>query len=110
MKCLYSNNNVALVWHVRNMLEQQGVAVLVKNDRLYSIAGEMPITECMAEVWVKSPLQYEFAQQLIAEMESGSETIAAPWDCPDCGESIEGNFDICWNCQNGTVKDYELIV
>ena len=20
------------------------------------------------------------------------------WTCPNCGEEVEGNFDICWNC------------
>src|SRR4051812_10831369 len=25
------------------------------------------------------------------------------WQCPKCGESIEGSFDLCWNC--GTSRD-----
>ena len=21
------------------------------------------------------------------------------WRCPSCGETVPGNFDVCWNCQ-----------
>lgn len=99
MKRVYSNNNVAMVWHVRNMLEAQNIEVQVRNDRLYTIVGEVPVTECMAEVWVVKPLSYRFAEQLIAEMESGESGEFSAWKCQHCGESNEGNFALCWNCQ-----------
>ena len=22
----------------------------------------------------------------------------APWTCPDCSETLEGQFDTCWRC------------
>ena len=22
----------------------------------------------------------------------------AAWPCPECGEEVPGNFDVCWNC------------
>jgi hypothetical protein len=25
------------------------------------------------------------------------------WKCPDCGEQVANNFEICWNC--GTTRD-----
>ncbi len=102
MKKVYSNNNVALVWHVRNMLEQQGIGVTVRNDKLYSIAGELPVTECMAEVWVEHPLNYRLAESLVAELEAGECDIGADWQCTECGESVAGSLAICWNCQSGT--------
>lgn len=99
MKRIYSNNNVALAWHVRNMLEQHDIPVQMKNDKLYSIAGELPVTECMAEVWVKNPLHYRLAEKLVEELESGSSEEFQDWHCPDCGELVEGTFALCWNCQ-----------
>jgi hypothetical protein len=21
-----------------------------------------------------------------------------PWQCPDCGEALEGQFSACWHC------------
>ena len=110
MKRIYSNNNIVMVWHVRNMLEQQGIDVLVKNDKLYSVAGEMPLTECMGEVWVKQPLSYRLAEQLVAEMEAVETEPLADWVCPDCGEDNGANFGICWNCQNGTESESSLLL
>ena len=82
VKKIYSNNNIALVWHVKNMLEQQGIEVETRNDRLYSVAGELPVTECMGEVWVVSALP-EFDA----------------WVCHACHEKVDGTFAVCWNCQ-----------
>ena len=99
MKRVYSDNNVAMVWHVRNMLEAQDIDVEVRNDRLYTVAGEVPVTECMAEVWVVNPLCYRLAEQLIGEMKSGSEDLLPDWHCKACGELNGGSFAVCWNCQ-----------
>lgn len=109
MKKFYSNDNVAMVWHVKNMLEQQGIDVLVKNDKLYSIAGEVPVTECMPEVWVKNALHYQYAEQLIAEMESSEQEPSPAWLCTSCGEMIEGNFGVCWNCHSSESDEGEII-
>lgn len=99
-----------MVWHVKNMLQQQGIDVIVKNDKLYSIAGELPITECMPEVWVKNALDYRYAEQLIAEMESDKTEFHSAWQCDKCGESNEGSFGVCWNCQGVEDSDNNSVV
>lgn len=100
MKRMYSDNNVAMVWHVRNMLKAQDIDVEVRNDRLYTVVGEVPVIECMAEVWVVNPLCYRLAEQLIAEMRTGSGESLPDWECPGCGEHNEGSFALCWKCQH----------
>lgn len=99
MKKIYSNNNIALVWHVKNMLEQQGIEVETRNDRLYSVAGELPVTECMGEVWVVSALYYQTAERLVSEMELASQPDFDAWVCHACNEEVDGSFAVCWNCQ-----------
>jgi hypothetical protein len=27
-----------------------------------------------------------------------SASAAPPWNCPQCGQQVEGQFDACWNC------------
>ena len=100
MKKVYSNNNVALVWHVKNMLEQQSIDVVTRNDRLYSIAGEIPVTECMGEVWVVNAVYYKYAERLVKEMEKPEPEEIKDWTCDACGEHIAGTFAVCWNCQS----------
>ena len=47
MKKVYTADSPAIAWHFRNVLEQHGIASLVKNDLLYSVGGEVPIHECL---------------------------------------------------------------
>jgi hypothetical protein len=35
-----------------------------------------------------------------------NEELTGLWKCPNCGESIEADFDLCWNC--GTTRKGEL--
>lgn len=102
MKRIYSNQNAALAWHIHNLLQQQGVDTEIRNDKLYSVAGELPPAECMAEVWVRNPLHYDRAERLVREAENLDEqdVDAEDWTCRHCGETNAGNFDICWNCQS----------
>ena len=50
MKKVYTADSpAAIAWHFRNVLEQHGIASLVKNDLLYSVGGEVPIHECFCQ-------------------------------------------------------------
>lgn len=100
MKRVYTTDNVAMAWHIRNVLEQHGIQATVRNEKLYSIAGEMPITECMPEVWV-GKLDFSRAERIIREVEIAAPVEGPDWICQDCGESVGASFDICWNCQHG---------
>jgi hypothetical protein len=33
---------------------------------------------------------------------------AAAWKCAQCGEAVEGNFDVCWKCQSPRPKGSSL--
>jgi rubrerythrin len=32
-------------------------------------------------------------------MAAGATVAPQEWTCPGCGESVPGNFDVCWSCQ-----------
>lgn len=100
MKRVYATDSVPMAWHMANVLEQHGIHALVKNEQLYSVAGEVPINECMPEVWVKNNLDSVRAQQIIQELESPQIIQEASWRCNGCGEENAGSFDLCWNCQH----------
>ena len=100
MKRVYTTDSVPMTWHVRNVLEQHDIETTVKNDKLYSISGEVPFTECMPEVWVNSSLNYKRAEQIISELETSAEIEGDDWTCGGCGENNTATFDICWNCQS----------
>lgn len=97
MKRVYSTDNIAKAWHIRNVLEQYDIEAVVRNQQLYSIAGEVPITECMPEVWVK-PIYFSRAEQIIVEIENGPVIDGPDWRCRDCHELNTADFALCWKC------------
>lgn len=98
MKRVYSTDSVAMAWHISNCLEQHGINSTVKNANLYSVAGELPVTECMPEVWVNR-LDFSRAERLIREIETGSAQAGPDWQCAHCDEVNGDSFACCWNCQ-----------
>lgn len=98
MKRVYTSDTVAQAWHIRNLLEQHGIRSTVKNEQLYSVAGELPITECMPEVWVDDSFFIK-AEQIIRDIENSTEPEGEDWVCDNCKESNGASFGLCWNCQ-----------
>ncbi|MFP4137622.1 MAG: DUF2007 domain-containing protein [Halomonas sp.] len=96
---VFAHPNALLVGHVRNLLEAAGIPVELRNMTLSGGAGELPLTECEPEVWVRTHNR-ERAEALIREALSG-ESEAPAWRCPGCGEALEGAFDTCWRCGTG---------
>ena len=98
MKRVYIADNAASAWNIKNLLQQCNIDSEVKNDQLYSVAGEVPVTECMPEVWVDTAV-YERARELVLESESREDIVEPDWICKKCRETNTGQFAICWSCQ-----------
>ena len=99
MKRVYSSEILANAWNIKNVLEQNDIEAVIKNENLFSVSGEVPFIECMPEVWVK-PLYFERAKQIIAELGDMSEEDGPDWTCAGCGESNLSNYSICWSCNS----------
>ena len=66
--------------------------MLVRNAILSSAMGELPPTECQAELWVMHEEDAARAQEILSRKISGPE-----WTC-NCGEKLGAQFTQCWNC------------
>jgi hypothetical protein len=104
MKRVYTADSIAMAWHIRNVLEQHDIASTVRNDKLYSAAGELPVTECLPQVWVSHNLDVKRAEQIVYDLNFDEEELP-DWKCTACSEDNAGNFDICWNCQKPNNKE-----
>ncbi|MFA7620195.1 MAG: DUF2007 domain-containing protein [Thiohalomonadaceae bacterium] len=99
MILVYAAPTMFMVAHVRNLLEAEGIDCHVRNEFLSAGAGELPPTEVWPEVWVVDDTQAERARQLIAEAtRDGGTGPMDTWQCPVCGEHVDGNFGQCWKC------------
>ena len=93
MKRVFSSFNQTDVYHARNLLENAGIEVMVKNAILSSAMGELPPAECQAELWVLDDADAERAQKVLTR-----EAAAGPdWTCA-CGETLGPQFTQCWRC------------
>lgn len=81
----------------KDMLAGHGIAAHVRHQHLWGATGELP-ANIYPSVWVDDAADYDAARVLIKALERGPVRRARPWDCPECGERLLGQFDRCWNC------------
>jgi len=84
------------VYHLRNLLEAEGIPCIVLHEALSQLAGEIPFTECMLELWLKREDDRSRAQQILRAFCIGP-APAGKWRC-GCDEILEGQFTACWKC------------
>lgn len=97
MKRVASAESLAEIGHFRNVLEQNGIRCIVKNEQLSGALGEVPFLECMPELWVVRDGDLGRAEELLKALRR-DETGGAAWQCPQCSEQNESQFAACWNC------------
>ena len=84
--------------HIHSILEANDIECHLRNMNLAGGICELPINECWPEVWVNDESDFTIAESLIKNTLSHA-TKNDDWQCR-CGESIEGQFEICWSCGN----------
>jgi len=96
VKEVYATRNPAEAHLVRGLLENAGIAAVVENDTLSTGVGAI-VEELVPSVCILDESQYDQAKAVVAEWLT-AEPEAPPWECPKCGEAIDGRFTSCWEC------------
>ncbi len=99
MKQVYTSVDRIFLFHLKNLLEAQGIECVIKNDNLSSLAGEIPMTIIWPELWVIDPLMEAKAIEIIQQSKDAPPSPST-WVCENCGEEHTSQFTECWNCQN----------
>jgi hypothetical protein len=97
LRKVHTAESIIEMAHLRNVLEQAGIACYVRNERLGGAVGEIPFVECWPELWVLRNGDALNARGLIDTACAAVEP-SPDWICRTCGESVEGQFDACWRC------------
>ena len=88
---------------MKDILLQEGIPCVLRNERLSAAVGEIPFLECAPELWVTDDETFPRAKLLLdAWLQQGGQAEPA-WQCPVCREWSEGHFGACWSC--GTLRD-----
>ena len=98
MRKVYSSDNGVIIGHVRQMLENNAVRCIVRNDFLIGGAGELPVNETWPEIWVIDDRDFDRARALVDAVVATANASEPRWRCASCAEQIEGQFTDCWRC------------
>ena len=95
--------NVVIGQHWINVLAAAGIECELHNRYLSGAIGEIPAEQCAPELWLVDERDEALARKLIDAALRGPAVDAPAWRCAHCGESLEAQFTVCWNC--GTARD-----
>ena len=98
MKQVYLAQDPVEAYFVKGLLEAEGIAALVRGEYLFAVRGAVPVT--YPTVWADDADE-ERARAIVAEYERVQRSPlpqGARWQCPQCGEILDGQFSACWRC------------
>lgn len=99
MKQLYQAKDRIEAQLLKDYLAARHIGTVTQGDYLSGAAGELPALQ-FPTLWVLEDRDYDIARRLIEEF-LNSRTETGRWQCAQCGEVCEGQFQVCWNCGTG---------
>jgi hypothetical protein len=97
MKLVYTHENRFFVFNAKNIVENAGIDVVLKNEYAAGGIGDLAPIEAWPELWVLSEADYDTAVNIIEK--AFKKDARADWVCPNCGEKNDAAFELCWQCQ-----------
>ena len=96
-KLLYSSFDTIFLGYIETLLSQSGIPTEYRNQYVSGGVGELPPVDVTPELWVEEAV-FARAEAIVQQATSNENDMAAQWVCPECGETIEGQFAQCWQC------------
>ena len=97
MKLVYTHQNFTQVALMRSLLDQERIPSITRNEHLSPLAGQLPLTEVMPQLWVADE-DFHLAQSVVSDSQNAPATDFQAWNCPRCGAHNEANMGACWRC------------
>ena len=89
--------DLVLLKLLKAKLASEGIQTFIKNIHPPA-AGEVTPIVAWPELWLVDNQQFAAAMRLVKRELIGLTHAGLPWQCPACGEKLEGQFTICWRC------------
>jgi hypothetical protein len=98
LKFIFSSLDLAAVSHLKDLLESAGIACFLKNEVARQLFPEVPLNEAMPELWIDDDSRLTEALEIKKDYLGPQRPHGTAWTCPQCGETLESQFDSCWKC------------
>jgi hypothetical protein len=95
MKKIFTHENRLIVFNLKNLLQEQGIQCIVKNEYAGGGVGDLSPFETWPELWVIDESEFAAAKLLVDRLQQDDEVDIF---CPHCGEENGSSFRICWKC------------
>jgi Putative prokaryotic signal transducing protein len=95
--------NLITAQHWMNVLATAGIPCELHNRYLNGALGEIPADQCAPEIWIMDDRDEALAARLLENARRGPAADARGWRCGQCGEALEAQFTVCWQC--GTARN-----
>ena len=79
-------------------LEAAGVKTVQAGGQASIALGELPADALHVELWIPED-KIDLARTTIQGIQSKERHSHPEWSCAACGETNEGEFELCWSCQ-----------
>ncbi|MBS0260484.1 MAG: DUF2007 domain-containing protein [Planctomycetes bacterium] len=102
---VYLAKNLLEAEFLHNLLADAGIEAFVIGGATALLAEVIPLAARAPCLWVRQA-DAEQARAILADYERRQKAAhpdtdpAATWKCAACGELVDEEFDLCWNCQN----------
>jgi hypothetical protein len=101
MQRLYQARDRIEAQFLLDHLARQGLSAKLLGDYLAGAAGDLPV-DIYPTLWLVEDADLPRAREVLARFLAEAQAeVGPPWDCPRCGETVEGAFELCWNCGSG---------
>lgn len=99
MKQLYEANDRIQAQILKDQLASHHIETVILGDYLSGAAGELAAIQ-FPVIWVLEDRDYARGRELIESYleDSAVEGSQGSWVCHRCGEAVDAQFSICWNC------------
>ena len=94
-QCVYSAGNSLEAHSLKGLLENTGISVRLTGEALAAAAGELPMSVVEVQLWVTGMQR----QQALVVIDGYLRNDYRDWYCGCCGEVNQGQFELCWQCQ-----------
>jgi|SRR5690554_760998 len=100
MRKVFTDVRLFVLIQLKEQLLEEGISCFVKNEMLAGGTGELPFTETWPELWIHNSADYEAAMVLVNafKVTLTDDGPKDPWTCPNCSESNDGHYFLCWSC------------
>ena len=96
MKKVFTHENRMIVYNMKNLLQGEGIELVMKNEFTGGGVGDLPAFDTWPEIWICDEAQADQAQSILDSVSIPNDD--EDWLCSACRESNGAAFRLCWNC------------